>query len=85
MLLPAILFGLTPLRGVYGTEVVKQAKDPKLGSAIYPIMEPVDENYIGQATYGAQADMELGGIDQRKIFCFRKNGIRSQIMVQFHI
>lgn len=53
-----------------GTEVVKQDKHPKLGSAIYPLMQAVDENYVGQATFGAQADIELGGTDQRKIFCF---------------
>ena len=53
-----------------GTEVVKQDKDPKLGSAIYPMMQAVDENYVGQAAFGAQVDMELGGLDQRKIFCF---------------
>lgn len=56
-----------------GTEVVKQNKDPKLGSALYPVMQAVDENYVGQIALGQQIDMELGGIDQRKIFCFSKD------------
>lgn len=56
-----------------GTEVVKQNKDSKLGSAIYPVMQAIDENYVGQATFGVQVDMELGGIDQRKIFCFSRD------------
>lgn len=56
-----------------GTEVVKQSKELKLGSAIYPVMQAVDENYVGQMTFGHQADMELGGIDQRKIFCFSRD------------
>lgn len=55
-----------------GTEVVKQDKDPKLGSALYSVMQAIDENYVGQASFGIQADMELGGVDQRKIFCFSK-------------
>lgn len=68
-----------------GTEVVKQDKDPKLGSAIYPIMQAVDENYVGQTAFGGQVDMELGGVDQRKIFCFslehdRKDGKISYLM-----
>ncbi|CAH6418181.1 Tyrosyl-tRNA synthetase [uncultured virus] len=33
-------------------------------------MQAVDENYVGQTALGVQADMELGGLDQRKIFCF---------------
>lgn len=53
-----------------GTEVVKQTKDPKLGSAFYPLMQATDENYVGQCAFGTQIDIELGGLDQRKIFCF---------------
>jgi tyrosyl-tRNA synthetase len=56
-----------------GTEVVKQNKDPKLGSALYPVMQAVDENYVGQIALGQQIDIELGGADQRKIFCFSKD------------
>jgi tyrosyl-tRNA synthetase len=58
-----------------GTEVVKQAKDPKLGSAIYPLMQAIDEQFVTQMAFGLPADFELGGLDQRKIFCFsRDNG-----------
>ncbi|AYV84848.1 MAG: tyrosine--tRNA ligase [Hyperionvirus sp.] len=46
-----------------GTEVVKQDSDPKLTSLLYPIMQVLDEKYLG-------ADFELGGVDQRKIFAF---------------
>jgi tyrosyl-tRNA synthetase len=53
-----------------GTEVVKQTKDPKLGSALYPLMQAVDENHIGAVAFDCQVDFELGGLDQRKIFCF---------------
>lgn len=53
-----------------GSEVVKQSKDPLLGSVIYPLMQVVDENHIGQCAFNSQIDIELGGVDQRKIFCF---------------
>jgi len=56
-----------------GTEVIKQGGEGKLGSAIYPVMQAIDENYVGQAAFGVQIDMELGGIDQRKIFCFSRD------------
>lgn len=46
-----------------GTEVVKQSDNPRLTSLIYPIMQALDEKYLN-------ADFELGGIDQRKIFGF---------------
>jgi tyrosyl-tRNA synthetase len=56
-----------------GTEVVKQSKDTKLGSALYPVMQAVDENYVGQATFGRQVDFELGGLEQRQIFHFSRD------------
>lgn len=46
-----------------GAEVVKQSDDPLLSSLVYPIMQALDEKYLN-------ADFELGGIDQRKIFAF---------------
>lgn len=33
-------------------------------------MQATDENYVGQCAFGTQIDIELGGLDQRKIFCF---------------
>ncbi len=43
------------------SEVVKQGKNPKVSGLIYPIMQAIDEQYLG-------ADAQLGGMDQRKIF-----------------
>src|SRR3989304_5793319 len=62
-----------------GSEVVKQNKDPLMGSVIYPIMQAVDEKYVGLATFDAPVDMELGGLDQRKIFCFSHDNRESGI------
>jgi tyrosyl-tRNA synthetase len=44
-----------------GAEVVKQSNNPLLSGLIYPILQVLDEVYLG-------TDAELGGIDQRKIF-----------------
>jgi tyrosyl-tRNA synthetase len=44
-----------------GAEVVKQSIDPALSGLIYPILQILDEVYLG-------TDAELGGVDQRKIF-----------------
>lgn len=44
-----------------GSEVVKQQENPLLSSLVYPIMQSLDEKYLN-------ADAELGGIDQCKIF-----------------
>ena len=46
-----------------GSEVVKQDKNPKLSSLLYPLLQALDEEYLG-------VDMEIGGIDQRKIFMY---------------
>ncbi len=43
------------------SEVVKQVKNPKVSGLIYPIMQAIDEQYL-------EADAQLGGMDQRKIF-----------------
>lgn len=48
-----------------GSEVVKQSDDPLLSSITYPILQALDEQYI-------DADCQLGGIDQRKIFMFAR-------------
>ena len=44
-----------------GAEVVKQSNNPKISSLIYPLMQALDEEYLG-------VDIQFGGIDQRKIF-----------------
>jgi tyrosyl-tRNA synthetase len=41
-----------------------------VGHLLYPIMQAIDENHIGQATFGLQIDMELGSVSQRDIFAF---------------
>ncbi|KAI1040789.1 hypothetical protein LB505_012595 [Fusarium chuoi] len=46
-----------------GSEVVKQSKNPTLGSVEYPIWQSLDEQYL-------DVDAELGGVDQRKLFTF---------------
>lgn len=42
------------------SEVVKMGKNPKVSGLIYPLMQVVDEQYLG-------VDAQLGGVDQRKI------------------
>lgn len=44
-----------------GTEVVKQSKNPNVGSLLYPGLQALDEEYLN-------VDAQFGGIDQRKIF-----------------
>ena len=43
------------------SEVVKMGNNPKVSGLVYPIMQAIDEQYLG-------ADAQLGGTDQRKIF-----------------
>ncbi|XP_049850518.1 tyrosine--tRNA ligase, cytoplasmic-like [Schistocerca gregaria] len=48
-----------------GAEVVKQSKHPYMSSLMYPILQALDEEYL-------DADIQFGGIDQRKIFMFAR-------------
>lgn len=48
---------------IASSEVVKQSTNPKLSSLVYPILQALDEQYLG-------VDVQFGGIDQRKIFAF---------------
>lgn len=48
-----------------GAEVVKQTKNPLMSSLIYPILQALDEQYLG-------VDIQFGGVDQRKIFMFAR-------------
>lgn len=50
------------------SEVVKFGENPKLGGLIYPIMQALDEQYL-------DADMQFGGVDQRKIFMFARENL----------
>lgn len=44
-----------------GAEVVKQVESPLLSGLLYPLMQALDEEYLG-------CDAQFGGVDQRKIF-----------------
>ena len=44
-----------------GAEVVKQSKNPKIASLLYPGLQALDEEYL-------EVDCQFGGVDQRKIF-----------------
>ena len=48
-----------------GAEVVKQVESPKLSGLLYPILQALDEEYLG-------VDAQFGGVDQRKIFMFAR-------------
>lgn len=49
-----------------GAEVVKQSDDPFVSSLIYPMLQALDEKFLN-------ADAELGGVDQRKIFAYARD------------
>lgn len=48
-----------------GAEVVKQVENATLSGLIYPLMQALDEEYLG-------VDAQFGGVDQRKIFALAK-------------
>jgi len=50
------------------SEVVKLGDNPKLGGIIYPIMQSLDEEYLG-------VDAQFGGLDQRKILVFARENL----------
>jgi tyrosyl-tRNA synthetase len=59
------LFKMSSLTSVHdchkaASEVVKLGGSPKLSGYIYPLMQAIDEEYLG-------VDMQMGGTDQRKI------------------
>lgn len=47
------------------SEVVKMGESPKLAGIIYPLMQALDEEYLG-------VDAQYGGVDQRKILVFAR-------------
>ena len=51
-----------------GSEVVKFGDNPKLSGLIYPLMQSLDEEYLG-------VDIQYGGVDQRKILMFAKENL----------
>ncbi len=50
------------------SEVVRQSKNQKMGGLIYPIMQALDEEYLG-------VDAQYGGVDQRKILMFARENL----------
>ena len=46
-----------------GAEVVRQVENATLSGLLYPLMQALDEEYLG-------VDAQFGGVDQRKIFTF---------------
>ena len=63
------------------SDVVKMGKSPKLSGLIYPIMQNLDEQYL-------DADVQLGGVDQRKIMVLAienlpKLGYRPKVEIMF--
>ena len=50
------------------SEVVKFGDNPKLAGLLYPIMQALDEVYL-------KADVQYGGIDQRKILMFARENL----------
>ncbi|KAG7882439.1 hypothetical protein KL905_000068 [Ogataea polymorpha] len=53
-----------------GAEVVKQVENPLLSGLIYPLMQALDEEYLG-------CDAQFGGVDQRKIFTLAEENLTS--------
>jgi tyrosyl-tRNA synthetase len=59
------------------SDVVKMGDNPKLAGLIYPLMQALDEEYLG-------VDVQYGGVDQRKIFVLAREsmpkiGYRSRV------
>ena len=50
------------------SEVVKLGDNPKLSGLVYPLMQALDEQYL-------DADVQLGGLDQRKILVFAREAL----------
>jgi tyrosyl-tRNA synthetase len=46
-------------------KVVKQSAAPKLSNLMYPLLQALDEEYLG-------VDVQFGGVDQRKIFMYAR-------------
>ncbi|KAJ5167514.1 uncharacterized protein N7482_006295 [Penicillium canariense] len=49
-----------------GAEVVKQTDNPPISGLIYPLLQAIDEEYLG-------VHAQFGGVDQRKIFALAKD------------
>ncbi|MCK4650047.1 tyrosine--tRNA ligase [Candidatus Pacearchaeota archaeon] len=82
------IFKLSSMTSVHdchkaASEVVKMGTNPKLSGYIYPLMQALDEQYL-------KVDMQIGAIDQRKIFVLAREQLpklgykkRIELMVPF--
>ncbi|MEI7961547.1 MAG: tyrosine--tRNA ligase [archaeon] len=52
------------------SDVVKSLENPKLSGLIYPLLQALDEEYLG-------VDIQYGGLDQRKILVFARENLPS--------
>ncbi len=52
-------------RATRAASEVTRMKEPKVSELIYPIMQALDEEYLG-------VDIQLGGVDQRHIFAYAR-------------
>ena len=50
------------------SEVVRFGEEPKLSGFLYPILQALDEQYL-------DVDIQLGGLDQRKIMMFARENL----------
>jgi len=50
------------------SDVVKMGDNPKLSGLLYPLLQAVDEEYLG-------VDVQFGGADQRKIFVLARENL----------
>jgi len=55
-----------------GAEVVKQSDNPELAPVIYPLLQALDEEYLG-------VDVQFGGVDQRKIFAYASDNLNKHL------
>ena len=53
-------------RAMRAASEVTRMKNPKVSELIYPIMQALDEEYLG-------VDVQLGGLDQRHIFAYARD------------
>ncbi|KAI9718123.1 MAG: hypothetical protein M1828_006821 [Chrysothrix sp. TS-e1954] len=66
-----------------GADVVKQIENATLSGLIYPLMQALDEEYLG-------VDAQFGGVDQRRIFTMAQDylpklGYRERIHLMNHM
>lgn len=61
-----------------------RSQSNNVGHLLYPIMQAIDENYVGQASFGVQVDMELGDESQKDIFLFSQKWDSKRITYLIH-